>query len=64
MLNYLLRNSLFGKYQIGRFQMEDYKTMCMLMKQKFPIYNESVVLNKEVKLLDENSKLIGKYSAA
>jgi len=35
----LLKNPLFTKFQVDRFTKDDYKTMCMLTKHKFPIYN-------------------------
>lgn len=62
----LLRGSgfWFSRYKVDHFSRNDYKTMCMLLKHKMPIYNEKVISNKDIKLLDYNNKMIGKYQAA
>jgi translation initiation factor IF-3 len=51
-------------FNVRKYKPEDIKTMCMLVKEPFPIYNEFIELHKEIQLIDENKKLIGIYSAA
>ena len=56
--------NLFSTYRVEMFKSADYETMCLLLKERFPIFNENIVLNQDVKLLDEKGKLVGKYPAA
>ena len=47
------RNAFFfSKLKVDKFSIEDYKTMCFLLKQKVPVFNEMIVLGQDVKLMD------------
>lgn len=49
---------------VEKFLPKDYMTMCSLIKERYPVYNEAIELHKDVRLLDENNKLIGIYEAS
>lgn len=46
------RGYLFAEFKVNKYQPKDYETMCSLIKERYPIYNELIVTNKDVKLLD------------
>ena len=54
----------FSKFNVDKFTPKDYETMCSLLKQKFPIYNQAIQIHSDVKMLDEKGKLIGRYEAS
>lgn len=66
MLKFALRGHLhlLGRFHVDKFGAKDYQTMCSLIKEKYPIYNESIELHKDIRLLDEKNKLIGIYEAS
>lgn len=66
MLKVILNRSVFlaAGFKVDKFDTKDYKAMCSLIKEKYPVFNEAIELNKDVKLLDERGKLIGQYSAS
>lgn len=51
----------FASLHVEKFNSKDYQTMCSLIREKYPIYNEAIEIHKDVKLLDEGGKLIGIY---
>lgn len=60
----LSRSYLFAGFKVNKYQRKDYETMCSLIKERYPIFNEAIVTSKDIKLLDENNKLIGRYPAS
>ena len=38
--------------------------MCHLLKERYLIHNEDIKIFKDIKLLDENNKLVGIYPAS
>ncbi len=51
-------------FKIDTFTAEDYKTMCHLLKEKYFVHNDDIKIFKDIKLLDENNKLVGVYPAS
>lgn len=66
MLKFALNKHLqfLARFHVEKFGAKDYKTMCSLIREKYPIYNEAIELHKDIRLFDENNKLIGVYGAA
>ena len=65
MFKIILNRSLFlAGFKVEKFTTTDYRTMCSLIKEKHPLYNEAIEIHKDVKLLDEKGKLVGRYSAS
>lgn len=51
-------------FKVDNFTTEDYKTMCHLLKDRYMIHNDDIKVFKDIKLLDENNKLVGVYPAS
>ena len=51
-------------FKVDNYTTEDYKTMCHLLKDRYLIHNDDIKVFKDIKLLDENSKLVGVYPAS
>jgi len=51
-------------FKVDTFTTEDYKTMCHLLRERYMIHNDDIKVFKDIKLLDENNKLIGVYPAS
>jgi hypothetical protein len=51
-------------FKVDNFTTEDYKTMCHLLKDRYLIHNDDIKVFKDIKLLDENNKLVGVYPAS
>ena len=44
--------SIRHNFKIETFTVEDYKTMCHLLKERYLIHNEDIKVFKDIKLLD------------
>lgn len=51
-------------FKVDSFTTEDYKTMCHLLRERYLIHNDDIKIFKDIRLLDENNKLIGVYPAS
>lgn len=61
----MMRNVFnFAKFKIDEFNVEDYTTMCGLLKQKYQLNNEQIQTSGLVKLVDDKNKVIGIYTAS
>lgn len=56
--------ALFSRLNVDKFTHQDFKTMCLLLRERYPVYNEALETKKDVKLIDEKGKLIGRYEAS
>jgi|JI6StandDraft_1071083.scaffolds.fasta_scaffold08639_9 hypothetical protein len=50
------------KLKLERFDFEDIKLMCELLKTKYFKFNEDMQIFKDVRLLDEKGKVLGLYT--
>ena len=43
---------LLARFHVEKFEPKDYKTMCSLIREKYPVYNEAIELHKDIRLFD------------
>jgi hypothetical protein len=51
-------------FKLDNYSLNDFKSMCTLLNQKYLRNNEEINTFKDIKLLDEKGNLIGVYNAA
>ena len=65
MMRMMMRNCFaFAKFKIDEFDIQDYTTMCGLLREKYQLNNEEIQTSGLIKLLDDKSKVIGIYTAS
>jgi hypothetical protein len=65
MMRIMMRNCFsFANFKIDEFDVQDYSTMCGLMREKYQMNNEEIQTSGLIKLLDDKSKVIGIYTAS
>ena len=53
----IFRNGLVCRFwttnfKVNEFESQDYKAMCLLLRQKYPIYNNEMRIYSDIRLLD------------
>jgi translation initiation factor IF-3 len=66
MMRLLVRNyfKFSQKFKIDDYDNQDYATMCGLLKEKYQLNNEEIQTSGLIKLIDEEGKVIGIYTAS
>jgi len=63
-IRFVQRFYIRHSFKVDTFATDDYKAMCHLLKERYLIHNDDIKVFKDIKLLDENNKLIGVYPAS